>query len=168
MTRKSLRRPHTLLHILALAACLPLLGGCLSIRSFDPKVPEPKPEDAFVTAETESGDQQEGMDVALTSSMPNGHFVASSQVTVIRPDARREAAIFESKRGAKSFEDHVAERYARGDAVRERNQGGIPLFYSAEEKRMLSENAFYNEQLQAADVDRNGVLSDAEIRAYAR
>jgi hypothetical protein len=150
---------------IALGSTLPLLGGCV-VHSFDPRVPEEAAADTVVAAEASSTDDSDGLEVALTSSLPSGRLVSSSRVTVIEPNAQRRAARFESPTGAAQFERSVAERYADGAAVRARVEGGIPWLLASEERRMLSENAFYNVELGRADADRNGELSDAEVIAY--
>lgn len=145
---------------------LPLSSGCM-LRSYEPSVPRPEASDDIVALETSSEDD-DTLAVALASDSPTGHLFGSSSVTVIRPDAQRVGASFDSQGTATHFAELVEAHYARGGAVRARTESVIPLFYGTEERRVLSENAFYNEQVELADQDRNGVITGVELRHYHR
>jgi hypothetical protein len=86
---------------------------------------------------------------------------------VLDPSAQRIAVRFESAWAEQAFEQALAERRRRGEAVRGRTTGGLPLVWTSEERSVLSENAFYNEQAKRVDVDGNGLIDDEEARSYS-
>jgi hypothetical protein len=151
---------------LVLLASLGLLPGCL-IRTSDTSARDPREADASVAVEagTDSGND---VGLALVPSRTGGHLLSTSRVAVLQPDARRVQARFESPHAEAEFERAMAERYARGDAVKRSSASStVPLLWGSEDKAVLSENAFYNEQIALADLDRDGMVSDAEADAYA-
>ena len=158
--------PTRVLPTLGITTLLALLPGCL-IRTSDPGARDPRELDASVVAEADSGS---GSDVGLAfvPSQPNGHLVSSSRVSVLEPDAQRVGVGFESPHAESEFQAALAQRYARGDAVKRHTASStIPLLWGSEDRAVLSENGFFNEQVALADGDRNGTISDAEADAYA-
>jgi hypothetical protein len=149
-----------------LLASLATLPGCL-IRTSDASARDPREGSAAVAVEagTDSGSD---VGVALVPELSDGHLLSTSRVAVLEPDARRVQVRFESPRAEAEFGRAMAERLARGDAVKRRSASStIPLLWGSEDRAVLSENAFYNEQIALADLDRDGMVSDAEADAYA-
>ena len=158
--------PARSLRSLGIATLLAALPGCL-IRTSDPGARDPRETDASVAVEAGSGS---GSDVGLAfvPSQTNGHLLSSSRVAVLEPDAQRVPVDFESPRAETEFQAAVAERYARGDAVKRHTASStIPLLWGSEDRAVLSENGFFNEQVALADGDRDGTISDTEADAYA-
>src|SRR5262245_6175247 len=86
---------------------------------------------------------------------------------ILEPDPARRTVRFESDAGLEQFQRTVVRCYRNGAAVRSQSEFAIPFVLHTESREVLSENAYYNEQVAKADVDGDGVLSDAECRAYA-
>jgi len=78
----------------------------------------------------------------------------SSRVQVLNPRVGRTPVVYESDGGASAFERAVEERYSRGDA-------------SIGQGKMLSLNAFFNQQAELADGNTDGIISDSEAGRYA-
>ena len=91
----------------------------------------------------------------------------SHREEVIGGDASRQPVTFESPQSLQQFTREVSGRYPSA-----RRQGhdsfAIPFVIGASTTKVLSENAFYNSQVEKADVDANGALSDAEVEAYCK
>jgi hypothetical protein len=158
--------PTRALLTLGIATLLAALPGCL-IRTSDLGARDPRETDASVAVEAGSSS---GSDVGLAFVSPqaSGHLVSSSRLSVLEPDAQRLPVGFESPRAEGQFRAAVAERYARGDAVKRHTASStIPLLWGSEDRAVLSENGFFNEQVALADGDRDGSISDAEADLYA-
>jgi hypothetical protein len=156
-------------HALSALASLVLLSAlpaCL-IRTSDGGARDPRETDASVAVQagTDSGSD---VGFALVPSQPNGHLLSTSRVAVLEPNAQRVQVRFESANAQAAFESAMAERYAHGDAVKRSSASStVPLLWGSEDKAVLSENAFYNEQIGMADLDRDGAVSEVEADAYA-
>jgi hypothetical protein len=74
---------------------------------------------------------------------------------VLNPTVSRSPVVFESARGQSTFEKAVTERYRDG--------GG----YIQSMHARLSKNAFFNQNVQLADTDGDGIISDREAQEYA-
>jgi len=75
---------------------------------------------------------------------------------------------FESEEALSTFQRTVRQRYEAGGGVVEKSGFAIPFVIATGERRVLSENAFYNGEVAKADADGDGKISDAEARAYAQ
>ena len=142
------------------------LPACL-IRTSDGSARDPREASASVAVQagTDSGSD---VGFALVPSPPNGHLLSTSRVAVLEPDAQRVQARFESPNAQAAFDLALAERHARGDAVKRSSASStVPLLWGSEDRAVLSENAFYNEQIGVADLDRDGMVSEAEAASYA-
>jgi hypothetical protein len=158
--------PAQTISALASLVWLGTLPSCL-IRTSDGSARDPRETGASVAVQagTDSGSD---VGLAFVPSQTNGHLLSTSRVAVLEPDARRVQVRFESANAEASFERAMAERHARGDAVKRSSASStVPLLWGSEDKAVLSENAFYNEQIAVADLDRDGVVSGAEADAYA-
>ena len=96
-----------------------------------------------------------------------GCLINSASEKVIEPDAPRTTVNFESEKAMASFQKAVNNRYRSGGGERGSGAFAIPFVIAVAEKRVLSENAFYNTQVRNADVNGDGTISDAEARVYA-
>jgi hypothetical protein len=105
---------------------------------------------------------------AAAVALCGGCLINSSNEKVVQPDAKRVAVDFESEQALATFQKAVAARYAGDGGVVSRSGFAIPFVIGASEKRVLSENAFYNAQVVKADADGDGRLSEAEARVYAQ
>jgi hypothetical protein len=141
------------------------LSGCMIHSSSAPSAAVPRDESVV---EVGAGSEDEGdLSAGMASSFPDGFLVKSTRTAVIEPDARRDPVAFESAWAEATFERALGERKNRGDAIRGRSNSGLPLLWTTEDRSVLSDNAFYNEQAKLADRDRDGQITDEEARAYA-
>jgi hypothetical protein len=74
----------------------------------------------------------------------------------LNPSVPRNPIVFESPQGEDAFEASLDERYDRGDA-------DVKLL-----RARLSKNAFFNQQIEKADENGDGILSDTEVVSYQR
>lgn len=104
--------------------------------------------------------------LALLPAVTSGCLINSDGDRIIRrSEARREVA-FESEEGLVRFQKAVRQRSGYNERYVGRSSFAIPFLISVDRKRILSENAWYNDQVTAADVDGDDQLSDAEVEAY--
>src|SRR5436189_199191 len=61
-----------------------------------------------------------------------------------------------------------SQRHEAGGGVVGTSGFAIPFVVADGEKRVLSENAYYNGEVAKADANGDGKISDAEARAYAQ
>ena len=80
----------------------------------------------------------------------------ASNYRILNPSVERTPMVFESPQAASVFEDELDERYDSGDADIPQRQG------------RLSRNAFFNQQIQVADSNNDGVITDIEAWRYAK
>ena len=97
-----------------------------------------------------------------------GCLINSSNEKVVEPDAKRIAVDFESEQSLETFQKAANARYASGGGVVGKSGLAIPFVIAASERRVLSENAFYNAQVRKADTNGDGVVSNVEARVYAQ
>jgi len=84
----------------------------------------------------------------------------------IRADEPRCAVAFESPQAAEVFEAAVRERW-HGDAGRVRtDRFGILLVAAYTKTTTLAENAHYNDQVTACDLNCDGIISEEEAHFY--
>lgn len=105
---------------------------------------------------------------AIALALPlSGCLIMSDKDEIVGANEPRVPISFESDAGFVSFHDAVR----RHDTSSNRDLGestlAIPFILASDTDRRLSYNAYYNRQVQMADVDQDGVLSDLEVRAYA-
>lgn len=105
--------------------------------------------------------------VAASCAFLTSCLFSNRSERVVEPDAARRTVQFQSDAGLEQFQRTVSRAYRKGDGVRSESEVAIPFVLHSESREMLSENAYFNEQVVKADMDGDGVLSDAECRAYA-
>jgi hypothetical protein len=105
--------------------------------------------------------------LAICAVAAGGCLINSSSEKVLEPDAPRTTVQFESEKAMAAFQKEVQGRYRSGGGERGSGAFAIPFVIAVAEKRVLSENAFYNTQVRNADVNGDGTISDAEARVYA-
>jgi hypothetical protein len=76
------------------------------------------------------------------------------KLRILNPRVTRNPVVFETPQGAGAFEDALDERYDRGDADVKQVRG------------RLSKNAFFNQQIERADENGDGIISDKEALRY--
>lgn len=79
---------------------------------------------------------------------------AQDRGLILNPKVPRNPVVYESPWGAETFEDEVRSRWNDGEGVLPGNKG------------MLSLNAFFNRELELADLDGDGILNDREVAGY--
>jgi hypothetical protein len=97
-----------------------------------------------------------------------GCLINSGSEKVVEPDAKRMKVEFESEEGLTMFQRTVRQRYERGGGVVGSSGFAIPFVIAAGEKKVLSENAFYNGEVAKAEANGDGKIGDAEARAYVQ
>lgn len=97
-----------------------------------------------------------------------GCLVNSAKVEVVDPDAKRMAMEFESPEAMDTFFDQVRRSRNAGKATVASEGFGIPFVIGAKTTRVLSDNAFDNQQFETADLNGDGTLSDVEASRFAR
>jgi outer membrane murein-binding lipoprotein Lpp len=80
---------------------------------------------------------------------------AERQARVLNPKVGRAPVVFESNVAASTFEEALEDRYDDGAAK-------IATLHA-----QLSQNAFFNREVTAADLDSDGIISDLEAHRYA-
>ena len=105
--------------------------------------------------------------LAICALAGGGCLINSSTEKVLEPDAPRTAIQFESEKAMAAFQKEAQHRYRSGGGDRGSGAIAIPFVMAVSERRVLSENAFYNTQVKKADVNGDGTISDAEARVYA-
>ena len=96
-----------------------------------------------------------------------GCLINSGSEKVGDSDAKRMKVDFDSEDGLATFQRTVRHRYQAGGGVVGEYGFAIPFVIAVGEKRVLSENAFYNGEVGKADANGDGKISDSEARAYA-
>jgi hypothetical protein len=96
-----------------------------------------------------------------------GCLINSSTTKVVRPDEPQVEVKFTSETARKTFDDAQKARYAAGYGKVSSSWLGVPFIVGASEKQVLSEHAFYNDQVHHADTSHNGLINEAEAEAYA-
>lgn len=104
--------------------------------------------------------------LAAVTVFASGCLVNSHQEKIVGEDVRREPVDFENDAALRIFTEAVKDQYPhRKDQGKSRF--GIPFVISASERRVLSENIFFNQQVDSADLNGDDEISEAEARAYA-
>ena len=75
---------------------------------------------------------------------------------ILNPDVDRDPVVFESDEGMSAFEEELESRYEDGQADIAQLQGRLSL------------NAFFNQQVQRADRNGDGIISDSEAQRYSQ
>jgi hypothetical protein len=108
---------------------------------------------------------------AIAAVLPlgaGGCLINSGSEKVVDSDAKRLKVDFESEEALTTFQRAVRERYEAGGGVVSKSGFAIPFVIAAGERRVLSENAYYNGEVAKADANGDGKIADAEARAYAQ
>ncbi len=79
---------------------------------------------------------------------------STTPVRIVNPDVSRTPVVFESDDAMRAFGAAVADRYDDGAA-------------DLGSRQRLSKNAYYNLQLEKADHDADGIITDNEASSYA-
>ena len=96
-----------------------------------------------------------------------GCLINAEGERIVREKEPRRTIDFESETGLERFQQAVQQRGSWSSRYQGESSFGIPFIIGIEQRRVISENAFYNDQVTAADVNGDGTLSDAEVRGYA-
>ena len=105
--------------------------------------------------------------LALLALPTAGCLINAGGDAIVRRSEHRQTVNFESERGLIDFQTAVRRRGDENGRYLGDSKFAIPFLIDVDQRRVLSENAFYNDQLKTADVNGDGTLSDAEVRAYA-
>jgi hypothetical protein len=92
--------------------------------------------------------------LTLALAVSTAALGCGSNLLVLNPRVARSPAVYESDQAAHAFKQAVDERYENGEAI-------------IGKTAQLSENAFFNQQLQVADGNIDGIISDGEAHRYA-
>lgn len=95
-----------------------------------------------------------------------GCLIMADGERIVRDEEERLPVEFESEQGLIDFQTAVRRRGTPGARYEGEGSFMIPLIIAVDQTRILSQDAFYNDQVRAADVNRDGTLSDAEVTAY--
>ena len=102
----------------------------------------------------------------LTAATLSGCLATSQTTHVAEPDTQRVSVRFESDDARRIFIGEVNGRYQRGDGELDRTSWGIPVLYASTESTVLSEGAFFNLQVERADVNQDRLISNSEALGY--
>ena len=105
--------------------------------------------------------------LSLLPLLGGGCLINAGGESVVRRSEQRRRVEFESEEGLIRFQQTVRQRGGRNERYMGRSEFAVPFLISVDKKRVLSENAHYNDEVAAADVNGDGELSDAEVRAYS-
>ena len=102
----------------------------------------------------------------LAATCAGGCLLVATGDKTIRANEPRTNVAFASDDGLLQFQGYV-NRHNDRDA-REAGEGSlvIPFITYIEQRKVISKDAFFNDQVRAADVNGDGTLSDAEVRAF--
>ena len=92
-------------------------------------------------------------------------FVATGDKT-IRADEPRTNIAFASDEGLLQFQGYVNRHNGRADRGAGEGSLVIPFITYVEQRKIVAKDAFFNDQVRAADVNGDGTLSDAEVKAF--
>ena len=95
-----------------------------------------------------------------------GCLIISDDDKVVRRKEPRTVVRFESDAGMLRFVGHFNRHSGRDERSLGEGSLMIPFIAAINQERVLAKNAYYNDQVEAADVDANGTLSDAEVNAF--
>jgi len=98
----------------------------------------------------------------------SGCLIYSHDEKVLEPEAERLTVRFENDEALETFQNAVSKRYRHGDGEAGSSRFWLPFLVSVSETEVLSENAYYNRQVEKADVEKDGVISQAEAEIYAK
>lgn len=96
-----------------------------------------------------------------------GCLINSSTTKILRPDEAPVEVKFSSEAARKTFDDAQKARYAAGFGKVSSSSLGVPFLIGASEDRVLSQHAFYNDQVHHADTNQDGFIDETEAAAYA-
>lgn len=102
----------------------------------------------------------------LIPPLAGGCLINADGDRIVRRSEARRDITFESEEGLVRFQKAVRQRSGYSERYVGRSSFAIPFLIAVDQKRVLSENAWYNDQVTAADVNGDGELSDAEVEAY--
>lgn len=109
-----------------------------------------------------------GLLIGFVASLSlGGCLITTHRDHVVRKDEPRRQVNFESDQGLVDFHNAVHRRGVGGARERGSSSFNLPFIISANERNVLSWPAFFNDQIRLADFDGDGVISDAEVAAYA-
>ena len=101
--------------------------------------------------------------LGVTLLLP-GCLINVGGTKVIDEGVSRRAIDFESEEGMAAFVRHVDFSYP-AEKVHSSGYFGIPFIIGVSEKRVLSENSFFNRMVNKIDLNQDAQVSDAELRA---
>ena len=97
----------------------------------------------------------------------SGCLIMSDNERVVGANDTRQTVEFASEEGFVTFYNAVRRNNTRGNRDLGESSLAIPFLLASNTERRLSYNAYHNNQIQIADVNGDGLLSDLEVRAYA-
>ncbi len=103
--------------------------------------------------------------LCLVCLLCGGCLISSSGEKIVQADAKRQAVEFASEAGMIDFTQAVEQRYPHKSHLGN-SSFAVPFLIGISERKVLSENAFFNLQVDNADLNKDGILSDAEVNAY--
>ena len=92
-------------------------------------------------------------------------FVATGDKTIRASEPRTNIA-FASDDGLLQFQGYVNRHNDRDARDAGESEVVIPFITYVQQQRIISKAAFFNDQVRAADVNGDGTLSDAEVKAF--
>jgi len=95
------------------------------------------------------------LSIAVLACALSSSGCAENRGLILNPNVPKNPVVYESPWGADTFEDEIRSRWKDGEAVLPNKKG------------MLSLNAFFNREVELADLDGDGILSDQEVASYA-
>lgn len=105
----------------------------------------------------------------LAASLPllasSGCLVMHASEKVVRQDERRERVDFESDFARRSFQGRALSGEARREAGG-KFAFGIPFIAGFARSTVVSQNAWYNDQIAVCDADGDRLITDDEVLAF--
>jgi hypothetical protein len=101
---------------------------------------------------------------ACLSLCAGGCLTIYSKTEVIRGDEARRPIRFESALAAHHFNTHMEDQSAQ----LAHSHLSLPFVTFYSRQQVLSDNAFFNDQVGKCDTDQDGVISLEEAKVYAR
>ena len=103
-----------------------------------------------------------------------GCLVFSTRTEVVRRGEPRKAVAFESDAAMSEFQREVARRgnfsgdnYEQSDdRTVQQNYTFVPFILFGDKQQVTSESGYYNDQVDAADTNKDGSVDGAELKAY--
>ena len=97
----------------------------------------------------------------------SGCLIMTDNEKIVDADVPRAKVDFESEEGLVTFHNALRRNDNKGNRDLGESTLVVPFIIASNTEKTLGYNAYYNKQIEIADINQDGTLSDLEVRAYA-